>query len=76
METQMYKLLISATAAAFLLCSGSATSFAAGTADEQRDCTGDAFSLCGQFIPNEKAITACMLKQKVKLSPACRRHFK
>jgi hypothetical protein len=48
---------------------------AEGTADERQDCTSDAFRLCGQYIPDAKAVTACMVKQKAKLSPACRKHF-
>jgi len=59
-----------------LSCVVGSPSFAAGTADERSDCMSDALSICGQFVPNEKAITACMIKNKAKLSPACRRHFK
>jgi hypothetical protein len=75
MESNMSKLFISATVIASLLCSFATASFAGGTAQEQQDCTGDALRLCGQFVPNEQAITACMFKKKANLSPACKKHF-
>jgi hypothetical protein len=62
--------------AAGIYCLATTASFAEGTADERADCMSDAMSICGQFIPDTRAITACMIKNKAKLSPACRRHFK
>ncbi len=58
-----------------VLVSASTATFAGNRAEEQQDCTDDAFRLCGKFIPNEQAITACMVQKKAQLSPACRRHF-
>jgi hypothetical protein len=72
----MIKTLSTALSALVLVCAISSSSFAEGTADERADCMSDAMSICGQFIPDTKAITACMIKNKAKLSPACRRHFK
>ena len=57
----------------------SLTSFAAhaveATAEQRRACTPDAFRLCSQHIPNVDAITACMVANKSKLSPACKSVF-
>ena len=44
---------------------------AAGTPEQRQHCTGDAFRLCASEIPNVERITACMRRQKSKLSPAC-----
>ncbi len=41
------------------------------TAEQQRLCTGDAFRLCSSEIPNIAGITACMRKNKAKLSTGC-----
>lgn len=46
------------------------------TADEQQACTGDAFRLCSSDIPDVDRITACMIRNKSQLSPACRAHFR
>jgi hypothetical protein len=57
-----------------------AVSFAAVTAspsfafsaEAQQMCTGDAFKLCGDEIPNISKITACMMKKRASLSTGCR----
>jgi hypothetical protein len=46
------------------------------TADEQQACTGDAFRLCSSDIPDVDRITACMIRNKSQLSPACRVYFR
>jgi hypothetical protein len=46
------------------------------TADEQQACTGDAFRLCSSDIPDVDRITACMIRNKSQLSPACRVFFR
>ncbi len=33
-------------------------------------------SLCGEFVPNVDAITACMIRKKSQLSPQCRAFFR
>lgn len=45
------------------------------TAEQQQYCTGDALRLCGSEIPNVDRITACMIRNKSQLSPACLRVF-
>lgn len=46
------------------------------TPEEQQACTPDAMRLCGEFVPNVDAITACMIKKKAQLSPQCRVFFR
>lgn len=46
------------------------------TDEEQQACTPDAMRLCGEFVPNVDAITACMIKKKAQLSPQCRVFFR
>jgi hypothetical protein len=53
-----------------------ARSQAQGMADQRWACEQDAFKLCGSEIPNVQRITACMIKNVKKLSPACRAQFK
>src|SRR5262245_61972264 len=45
------------------------------TPEQQQACTPDAMRLCGEFIPNVDAITACMIQKKAQLSPQCRAFF-
>ncbi len=58
------------------------TLFAAGAADAQQGtpvqrkaCTPDVYRLCPGEIPNVRAITACLRRQKANLSEACRAVF-
>lgn len=46
--------------------------FAIGTPEQRRACTPDVYRLCAGEIPNVRAITACLVRQKGNLSPACR----
>jgi hypothetical protein len=50
----------------------SATQSFAFSAEAQQMCTGDAFRLCGDEIPNIPKITACMMKKRASLSAGCR----
>jgi hypothetical protein len=50
----------------------SATSSFAFSAEAQQMCTGDAFKLCSDEIPNISKITACMMKKRASLSTGCR----
>jgi hypothetical protein len=43
-----------------------------GTPEQRRACTPDVYRLCAGEIPNVRAITACLVRQKGNLSPACR----
>ena len=45
------------------------------TQQEQAACQDDAFRLCGQFVPDEQRVRACMVRNMSRLSPACRRMF-
>jgi hypothetical protein len=45
---------------------------ALGTPEQRRACTPDVYRLCAGEIPNVRAITACLQRQKSNLSPACR----
>ena len=40
--------------------------------EAQQMCTGDAFRLCSDEIPNIPKITACMYKHRADLSTGCR----
>jgi hypothetical protein len=53
-----------------LLATGSALA-QQGTPEQRRACTPDVYRLCAGEIPNARAITACLRRQKASLSPAC-----
>ena len=46
------------------------------TPEQQQACSPDAMRLCGEFVPNVDAITACMIQKKAQLSPQCRVFFR
>src|ERR1700750_2176449 len=46
------------------------------TPEQQQACSPDAMRLCGEFVPNVDAITACMIQKKSQLSPQCRAFFR
>jgi hypothetical protein len=45
------------------------------TPEQKRACTPDVYRLCAGEIPNVRAITACLRRQKASLSGACRAVF-
>ena len=53
-----------------LIASGSAHA-QQGTPEQRRACTPDVYRLCAGDIPNVRAITACLRRQKASLRPAC-----
>ena len=57
-----------------LLTAGSACA-EPGTPEQKRACTPDVYRLCAGEIPNVRAITACLRRQKASLSEACRAVF-
>lgn len=59
------------TVSLFLTMLATGSSFAQGTPEQRRACTPDVYRLCAGEIPNVKAITACLRRQKANLSPAC-----
>jgi hypothetical protein len=65
--------LACAATLAFGLLGNSAA--AQGTPEQQRACQPDAMRLCSEFVPDVDRITACMIKQRNRLSPACRAQF-
>ena len=46
------------------------------TDEQQQACSGDAFRLCSVDIPDVDRITACMIRNRAQLSPACRVFFR
>ena len=63
--------------AAGLMLGVLASPASAQRADEMRGggghpCTGDAQSICSQFIPERGKVASCLFKNKSRLSPACR----
>jgi hypothetical protein len=50
----------------------SSTASFAFSSEAQAQCTGDAFRLCSDEIPNIPKITACMFKHRAELSTGCR----
>jgi hypothetical protein len=54
----------------------SPASAAAYTQEEQMACQDDAFRLCGQAIPDEQRVKACLIANMRRLSPSCRRMFR
>jgi hypothetical protein len=60
-------------ALAVLIQPGAALAY---TPEEQQACSPDAMRLCGEFVPNVDAITACMIKKKAQLSPQCKVFFR
>lgn len=46
-----------------------------GTQEQRRACTPDVYRLCAGEIPNVRAITACLRRNKASLSPACAAAF-
>jgi hypothetical protein len=59
----------------FLSLLAVASASAQGTPEQRRACTPDVYRLCAGEIPNVRAITACLRRQKASLSEACRMAF-
>ncbi len=51
------------------------TAQAQGTPAQRRSCTPDVYRLCAGEIPNVRAITACLRRNRASLSDACRTVF-
>jgi len=45
------------------------------TQEQQQACQNDAFRFCGEAIPDENRVRACLVSNLRRLSPACRRQF-
>src|SRR6267154_809762 len=46
------------------------------TPEEQQACSGDAFRLCSDEIPDVDRVTVCMIRNKSQLTPGCRAFFR
>jgi hypothetical protein len=53
-----------------------ASAVQAYTPEQQQACSGDAFRLCGDAIPDVDRVTVCMIRNKAELSPGCRVYFR
>src|SRR5215471_8807822 len=51
---------------------GNVSAVSAETQGDREACTPDVHKICGEFIPNRDEIVKCLVKNKSKLSPACR----
>jgi hypothetical protein len=58
-----------------LFTGGAALAQYQGTPDQRHACTPDVYRLCAGEIPNVRAITACLRRNKGSLSPACAAAF-
>jgi hypothetical protein len=54
-----------------MLMAGGSAYAQQGTPEQRRACTPDVYRLCAGEIPNVRAITACLRRQKASLSSAC-----
>jgi len=63
------------TVGLFLTLFASGAANARGTPEQRRACTPDAYRLCAGEIPNVRAITACLRRNRANLSDACRSVF-
>jgi hypothetical protein len=59
----------------FLSLFATGSAFAVGTPEQRRACSPDVYRLCPGEIPNVRAITACLRRQRASLSDACRAYF-
>jgi hypothetical protein len=66
---------LAATLGLLLTLLPASSAFAVGTPEQRRACTPDVYRLCAGEIPNVRAITACLRRQKSSLSEACRAVF-
>ena len=48
---------------------------AQGTEQQRQACQPDALRLCSEFVPDVQKITACMVRKRAALSPACKAVF-
>jgi len=63
------------TLSLFLALFAAAAAHAEGTPEQRKACTPDVYRLCPGEIPNARAITSCLRRQKASLSEACRAVF-
>ena len=66
---------IAAAVAVLLAVSTQAALAELATPGQRKACTPDVYRLCAGEIPNVRAITACLRRQRSSLSDACRAVF-
>jgi len=57
------------------LSTSHSASAALATPEQRRACTPDVYRFCAGEIPNVRAITNCLRRQKASLSESCRAMF-
>jgi hypothetical protein len=68
-------ILAFATASSLMGLIFAATPASAQSNEGEMACQNDAFRLCEQFIPDRGKVAACLRKNRLRLSPDCRRMF-
>ena len=68
-------LLAGATGMLLAASASHSASAALATPEQRKACTPDVYRLCPGEIPNVRAITNCLRRQKASLSEACRAVF-
>lgn len=64
-----------AAVALFLALFASAAHAQQGTPEQRRACRPDVYRLCAGAIPNVRAITACLRRNRANVSESCRSVF-
>ena len=65
-----------------VVCLSGIVLFGGGPASAQRSpeaeqaCTPDVMRLCGDYIPNVQPIVACLIRNRLQLSPDCKRYIR
>jgi hypothetical protein len=67
--------LASGIALVLTLAAASSARADLATPEQKRACTPDVYRLCPGEIPNVRAITNCLRRQRASLSDACRAVF-
>jgi hypothetical protein len=44
--------------------------------DGRQACMNDAFTVCGQFIPDRERVAGCLISNRTRISLACREALK
>jgi hypothetical protein len=70
-----YGIAAFAVGVAFLGLAAMATPAAAQSNEGEMACQNDAYRLCERFIPDRGKVAACLRKNRLRLSPDCRRMF-
>jgi hypothetical protein len=70
-----FAVMTTAFALAWAVCFMPTPAAAQGTPEQRQACQPDAMRLCSEFVPDVDRITACMIKNRIRLSPPCRAVF-